>query len=272
MSDPGSGPDRVVASGAASWATHPGALRLLRAARAKLETGHQGDRARIEVSLTGSDRDDVARLFGRTWANGDPGKGITLGLLRRTLRQKAGVELEELLAHLDPTPLRDAQAEKATARELRERLKHEMRALLSAAGIPQVGIDAVGRRPLTADAAGQALAADLAALFHAVVAGGASAGHPGRGVLLAELAQQLYGDPHGLDRDNVRGRAAARLLVASLRRDPDEIAYGAGSPAEDAMLDLGGRAMTAETWRSVWGSYGIACDRVSSTCSPLGWP
>ncbi|HEY0560106.1 MAG TPA: TIGR02679 domain-containing protein [Frankiaceae bacterium] len=236
------------------WARLPGAARVLAAARSRLEAGHAGDRVRIPVTLTAADRAHVGRLLGLSWAAA--GRDVTLGLLRSACAG-SGTDLEQLLVAVGG-PLRDLRAEKAAqaARTLARR--DSAAAALAAAGLTEPVIALLLARPWLGpvdDPAFPELAAALATLIGYLPAGG---------MLLANLAHDLYDDPHALDRDRPLGRAAARVLAAHAANAAG--ADGAGLAAAAA------RVGTAAGWRAAWAGAGVSCDTLSSTVLALNVP
>jgi uncharacterized protein (TIGR02679 family) len=230
-----------------TWAKLPGPAKVLAAARLLYENGRTGPRVTVRVDLDTLQRHQVAKLLGMAWdTTGDP---VRLGALDTKLKQ-AGTSLAGLLVTIGG-PLRDRPAEKAAAAEAARTAVDDAYRQLTDAGVPTHAVSlARSRRWL--DKAGLPIpgrAAALAQLWQTLPA----AGRP-----LPELANQLFGDPHALDRDADLGRAAARLLAAAA--DPTN-----GSAAAD-------QALTAGQWRTVWAGHGVACDEVSSTVLVLNLP
>lgn len=256
-------PDWVV-----NWAQLPGASALLASARKKLEGGGTGDR--IKLAVLDKHRSDVSRLLGLSWdATGNP---ATLGLLRTKLANH-DVDLIALLVAIDG-PLRNKPAENRQAASARRQLRADTIDRLHAAGIPRpVAELAVARRWLGSNlrTATDALTTVWRALPNPPGGDKRRVGTAG----LAELAGQELLDPHALDRDKPVGRAAARLLAATLAFLDEE---SDGVPARPdhhrvaTAISAAKSVLRARPWRATWESAGVVCDQVSSTVLVLNLP
>jgi len=161
--------------------------------------------------------------------------------------------LEVLLTATTGT-VRDLPGEKQQAAKVRASHRSQAQELLEGASVPKpVAALAVQRRWL-GDNEG---AVELAALVARLVARLVTLRASGVTQLLAEAAQQLYGNPHALDRDQALGRAAVRVLAASQ-------AFAAGVDPDDLVVASDG-ALVAARCREVWEAAGVQCDRVSAT-------
>lgn len=234
------------------WARLPGPTRVLDAARITLEAGSTGDRVRVRATLDTAGRDQVGRLLGLSWVSS--GTPVTLGLLR-TACARNGTELVPLLEALGG-PLRDRRAEKADADAALQQRRDRIRAVLAAAvGAEPVVELLMARRWLGAisDEALPTRADDLARLLTAL---------PADGALLANVAQDVFDDPHALDRDRLLGRAATRTLAALA-------AHAGGASTAAQLADAADTCSSAAGWRSAWASAGVTCDQLSSTVLAL---
>jgi len=214
------------------WAGLPGPLKVLAAARRRLEAGHGLGGSPLRVDLTPDERAEVGRLLGTTWVRS--GRAVGARALDRAVGS-LGADVAELLAATGGQ-VQDLRADRAASRQ-RAATERELAAqALTNAGVPAGAVAAwLSRRGLPAAGRGQLL--DLAARCGKVwqllpMAGG------GR-LLLTVLAASALDDPHALDR---------------------------GSPVATAMLRLLGHELpdSAEAWRLAWDSQGIDCDPVSS--------
>jgi uncharacterized protein (TIGR02679 family) len=236
------------------WARSPGAALLLAEARRRWETGHRGDRVRLQVALTPGQRSDVGRLLGLDWVSA--GKPATLGQLAAAVsKAEPGWDVTDLLTAVGGQ-LRDQRAETALLACARATRRAELLAILTAAGTPpEIAELVLARRWLGGidDPAVVRRAEAVAAVLIAL---------PSReGRLLASLASELFADPHALDRAQIVGRVTARVL--------------AGRHAHAAQEDAGAAAdavATAAGWREAWEGAGISCDQVSSTVLVLNLP
>ena len=238
------------------WAALPGPAATLLAARRLLEAGTSGDRVTVGERLHGPDRDQVGRLLGLTWATST--KPVTLGLLRAACA-RSGVQLPDLL-EATGGPLRDLRAEKqATNDEHEHRRVHTRTVLAGALGADELVELVMSRRwlgpardphvPTRAESLGRLLAA-----------------LPASGALLATVAQDVFGDPHALDRDQLLGRAAARIVAA-------QTAHSLGMVGAAELLKAADSACaTAAGWRSAWAGVGVTCDQLSSMVLTLNLP
>lgn len=249
-------PDTLLA-----WAVLAGPAQLLAAARNALQAGSAGDRVQLRAPLDGRGRDEVGRLLGLDWAAS--GKPVTLGLLRKALARNHGDLIELLEAR--GGPLRDLRAEQAVRAQAREQRRLRARAVLVGAGAPEAVADLLLTRRWLGPADDDAFAdraAELGTLLRAVPL-------PAR--TLATAAQDLYGDPHALDRDRLLGRAAARAFAAidacsrtSNDATPEQISAAVAAAADGCASAAG--------WRAAWATGGIICDQVSSTVLVLNLP
>ncbi|MEU7999344.1 TIGR02679 domain-containing protein [Micromonospora sp. NPDC049060] len=223
-----------------AWAQLAGPAKVLAAARLLVEERHTGPAVTVRVDLDKTERAQVAKLLGLAWNSS--GDSVKLGRLTAALT-RAGDDLTALLVRLGGD-LDDRPAEKARKAADAKAAVDSAYQELTDAGIPAHAVDlARERRWLERRAApipGRAKA--LARLWQAL---------PGNGRPLPEFANQLFQDPHALDRDAELGRAAARLLAA---------ADAPTDPAEAAK-----HALTGDRWRAVWAEREILCDQVSST-------
>ncbi|UQU62530.1 TIGR02679 domain-containing protein [Couchioplanes caeruleus] len=222
------------------WAQLPGPVKILAAARDAFEHRRTGPRVTLKVNLNSDARTQVAQLLGLNWDTS--GQPVRLGKLQTALA-KGG---DDLIALLERTggPLVDRVAARADADAAARALLDAAYQQLADAGIP-ANVVALARERRWLDRAATPVpgrADNLVRLWKAL---------PGGDRPLPELANQLFTDPHALDRDTELGRVAARLLAAIA--DPHDAAAAAGS------------ALTADLWRSVWAQHGVLCDEVSST-------
>lgn len=238
-----------------TWVTLPGAVKLLAAARGPLEAGHRGDRTRIPVTLTESDRRDAGRLLGLAWQASD--RPVTLGMLRSALT-RAGATLPGVLTATGG-PLRDLLGERAARNEQAAAHRARTTAELASAHVPDTVIHlALQRRwlgdPTTAHA--NTIAIRIAAVLERVRTPGASV------PLLATLAGETLSDPHALDASQPLGRATARILAAT------QALHDNADPAQAAEL----ACSSSSGWRTTWANAGVACDEVSSMVLVLNVP
>ncbi|MFC8796901.1 TIGR02679 domain-containing protein [Promicromonospora sp. NPDC057138] len=271
--------DVTVPSSIMDWSRLPGAAALLAGARKKVESGKTGGRSVLPVAP--EHRTDVGRMLGLNWeATDDP---VKLGLLRAKLAD-AGVDLDALLVAVGG-PLRNRPAENRQAAETRQQVRADASDLLTQAGIPRPVADhAVGNRWLGTDRlpVARAVATAWRMMPHPPGLPATRIGTIG----LAELAGKELGDPHALDRDRATGRAAARILAATLayldnngddnirgdnhRADDQDDPTGSGRVAAAVAAAKG--ALRARPWRAAWERAGVLCDQVSSTVLVLNLP
>jgi len=255
---PGSTADDSVGvpDGLRRWAALPGPAATLLAARRMLETGTAGDRVTVSDRLRGPNRDQVGRLLGLTWATST--KPVTLGLLRAACA-RSGVQLPDLLEAIGG-PLRDLRAEKqANTAEHEERRLQTRTMLAGALGADELVELVMSRRwlgpardphvPTRAESLGRLLAV-----------------LPASGALLATVAQDVFGDPHALDRDRLLGRAAARVVAAQTAHS-----LGMVDPAQ-LLAAADSACATAAGWRSAWAGARVTCDQLSSMVLALNLP
>lgn len=277
--------DMTVPGWIMDWSRLPGATVLLAGARKKIEAGKTGGRSVLQVAP--EHRTDVGRMLGLSWeATDDP---VKLGLLRAKLAD-AGVDLDDLLVAVGG-PLRNRPAENRRAAETRQQVRADASDLLTQAGVPRlVAAHAVGNRWL---------GTDRLTVAHAVATAWRTMPHPPGlpatriGTIgLAELAGKELGDPHALDRDRATGRAAARILAATLAyldnngddNNGDDNNRGDNHQADNDQDDPDGPArvaaavaaakgaLRARSWRAAWERAGVLCDQVSSTVLVLNLP
>ncbi|MEU4161709.1 TIGR02679 domain-containing protein [Actinoplanes sp. NPDC026670] len=226
-----------------------GPAKVLAAARARLQKGETGDRVRLAVDLDDRERTQVGRLLGVAWEASS--KGVTLGNLRAGLAG-LGDDLTAVLTRHGGAP-HNLRAKKVADQAARAATNAAAYQALAAAGWPDPAVAlAQHRRWLERAGADQITdrADALARLRQAL---------PGDNGPLPQLADQLFGDTHCLDRDQPLGRLAARLLAAA-----------AADPGEEA--SAAEQALTATAWRRAWAAVGVVCDEVSSTVLVLGLP
>jgi uncharacterized protein (TIGR02679 family) len=229
-------PDTLLA-----WAKRRGPAAVLAAARARLEAGQRGTRLTLAAVLDDSARREVSELLGLEWRAGQG--PVTLGQLRTALR-KHGVELEDVLVACGG-PLVDTSVERAADLAARADEADAAYAALLDVGVPAAAVsEVVARRWLGRPGQVLRTAEQLASVWASLPAPA--------GTLLATFAGDMFGDPHSLDKDQLLGRAAARL-----------IAVAGHAPGGDGGGTVG--ALEPEGWRAVWASVGVTCDRVSST-------
>jgi uncharacterized protein (TIGR02679 family) len=228
-----------------AWASRPGPAAVLAQARERIERGHRGPGVTVSgLSLPAADRVELGRVLGLEWQGS--GRPVRLGPLRRALA-RAGVELERLLER-DGGPLRDRPAERALDQRTRAVAEDRLRATLLGEGVAEAVADvAIAERWLGPAVQASEIAADVVAVLRRLPAP--------PGTLLAELASEVLGDPHALDRNRRLGRVVLRLHVTSRAR-LTEVAR-VGEPAE---------------WRAAWAAVGVTCDRVSSLVLVLNLP
>lgn len=238
-------PVRELPADLLAWAARPAPAAVLARARDRIEGGHRGPGVTVSApTLSAGDRAELGRLLGLDWQGS--GQPVRLGPLRRVLR-KSGVELEWLLEFPD-RPLRDRPAERAADQHAREAAETRLHATLVSGGVAEdVARTAVVERWLGPALGAADFAADVVAVLRRLPAPG--------GTLLPELASDVLGDPHALDRNRRLGRAVLRLHRTSR-----------GSLAEV------GRASEPAVWRAAWASVGVTCDRVSSLVLVLNLP
>jgi uncharacterized protein (TIGR02679 family) len=229
------------------WARLPGPARVLAAARSRLEAAHVGDRVRVPVTLTATDRAHVGRLLGLPWASS--GKPVTLGLLRAACA-RSNADLDVLLCTVGG-PLRDLRAEKTATMLAGQQRRDVAAGQLVAVGVPAAVVELMLSRRWLGRVDGPAFPAAVDALTRLL------SQLPAGGVLLANLAQDVCDDPHALDRDQALGRAAARVLTATAAHRT-----GGDSAALVAAADTIG---AAAGWRAAWARAGVSCDQLSST-------
>ncbi|WP_423464310.1 TIGR02679 domain-containing protein [Promicromonospora sp. MS192] len=273
-------PDVAVPGSIMRWSRLPGAAALLAAARKKVEAGTTGGRSMIPVAP--EHRADVGRMLGLGWEATDA--PVKLSLLRDKLAD-AGVDLDTLLVAVGG-PLRNRPAENRQAAQTRQQVRADAADLLAQAGVPgPVADHAVRNRWLGTDrlTVAKALATVWRRLPHPPGQPAAQIGTIG----LAELAGKELGDPHALDRDRAAGRAAARILAATLAyldedRSPDTLGgYNQADTDQDdrdpsdrvaIAIAAAKEALRARSWRAAWERAGVLCDQVSSTVLVLNLP
>lgn len=229
-----------------AWAARPAPAVVLAQARDRLERGFRGPGVAVsEAALPAADRAELGRLLGLEWqASGRP---VRLGPLRRALA-RAGVELERLLEH-QGGPLRDRPAERAADQHARATAETRLLATLVDGGVAEdVAAVAVAERWFGPALQASSLASDVSAVLRRLPAT--------PGTLLAELASEVLGDPHALDRNHRVGRLVLRLHRITSRGGVSEVA----------------RVVDPAAWRAAWAEVGVTCDRVSSTVLVLNLP
>jgi uncharacterized protein (TIGR02679 family) len=220
---------------------------VLAQARVRIEKGH-GDGVTLDVQLEPDERAQVGQLLGLAWETS--AKPVTLGKFRAAVN-RAGDDLHELLVRLGG-PLADLPGQRAQERATRTAETEAAYDTLRASGVPLHAVDlAQRRRWLGQPGTGLISRAQQLARLWAIL--------PHSGGRLSAIADQLYEDPHALDRDAELGRIAARLLAAA-SAEPDTAPAAAGE------------ALAAAAWRQVWATVGVACDEVSVTVLILGLP
>lgn len=234
-----------------AWARLPGSTALLRAVRAKVENGTNGDRVRVGSDLTEAERRDAGRLLGSQWERS--GKPTTVGAVRSAVGAACEADSGDSLAALliaHSGPLRDLPSERAVAAHKRTSRREHAIATLTEAGVDAAVAElAVHRRWLGDAESTEDIAAHLASLLRQLPA------DPPR--LLPELAAALFDNPHALDREQALGRAAVRVLAAI--QDLDTIAD------TETLASTADGSLIAARWRGIWQRAGVLCDRVSST-------
>lgn len=231
------------------WARLPGPVKLLALARTRVEEGRLGPRARLDPSLSPTERLEVGRMLDAAWA----GSGATVPVtqLRRSL-QDHGTTLEALLETASG-PLRDLRAERARRRASRSTDQDEAMQIL--ADLAEHTIDAqVLRRCLVGAEVWSERSRQIVRVVHHA---DAAARERSGSLRLGVLAASLFGDAHALDRDSALGRAVARFLHAR--------AAGVGEPFVDPIGD-------AAAWHDAWESCGVSCDGVSARVLVLNLP
>lgn len=223
-----------------AWARLPGVVKVLAAARRRLEAGYSLDGTALRVNLTLEERSDVARLLGMSWQRS--GRAVGARALARAV-ESYGVTVPDLLA-VTGDPVRDLRAARETARQDAAAEREHAGAALSDAGVPAAAVSVwLDRRGLPAAGSGQLL--DLAERCARVWS---ALPRPDSGrMLLTVLAATALDDPHALDRGSAVATAVLRLLGHDL---PD----------------------SAESWRMAWDEHGIDCDPVSSRVLVLNLP
>jgi len=224
-----------------TWATTPGARKLLAEARRRIEAGSELARGALRVELLGSERRDVGSLLGVAWeASGNP---PSVTALRRALEAR-GTSLRALLER--DAPLRDLRAERHAARTAADLELADAVAALTTIGVAGPLAHAVlTRRGVVRPGTGRLrpFAADIARVL------GQVPGPHGTPTRLAVLANALFADPHALDRSAPLGRAVARLAF-NFTASPDALEYG--------------DVTSIAEWRAAWLNLGVICDAVSS--------
>ncbi len=238
------------------WPLWAKALRRLERNGLSLE----GTPLRLD-GLEPDQRRAIAGLLG-TSAAGDKPLSVRLETLDGRLRRGAAeVGLVEWLELLDG-PIRNRPAERASARSEREE------SWSSTEAHPALG-DRVDLQAWVADVRRSGAATRMAGS----VSAGAElarrvldvmAALPAHNVTLAQLAAQLTGDAHALDRDQALGRlsdAAIRVI--------DE-----ANDLPDAGDDDGpnGEVPAAYGWRRRWARQGVICDELSVSALALNLP
>lgn len=243
------------------WAGRPGPLRVLAAARDRLENGRLGVRSVVDVALSPAERQDVGRMMPAGWtASGGP---VGTKALRAGLAEHR-VSLEDLLTATGG-PLRDLRGDARGRREAATRERTDavaaLRALLAVPVPPALEpavADVLGRLVVRGPQAGL-LVRDVRRAISSLPADG--------DVGLAVLAAHLFQDAHALDRSRTLGRAVARVLA--LR---SALAASAGDPDAAELLAWSDPLGSAEAWRAAWASGGVTCDAVSSQVLVLNVP
>lgn len=225
------------------WAQLPGPAKVLTAVRRRLEAGHGRNGAPLRIVLTQSERDEVGRLLGITWALST--RGIRIHLLAEAISQ-VGSDLDALLRALHG-PLGDRPAERALARAAAEAERDQAARELTRAGVADTVVEAwLASRGLPKAGTGilRQLAADVASVLNHLPATNET-------VLLSVLAVTALNDTHALDRGS-RTAAAVLRIAAPLTDDS--------------------RQSEAEAWRSAWERLGVVCDELSSRVLVLNLP
>ncbi len=215
-------------------------LRWLRQRlRGRFERGDLATGTVNHGSPSPEERAAVDLLFGRRPTSGSSLR-IDIAALEQRLRDARLCDtLRDALEALDG-PIRDRRAE----RENLERAWARVEGRLDEACVArpwltpwweQVRAEGLLRRLSGGDPAeAQRLADRLVALLHRL---------PAQGVALPELAAQVTGDAHALDRGAPLGTLAARAA---------------------AVLGGAGGLASADDWREAWAGAGVICDEVSA--------
>ncbi|MFC9846256.1 TIGR02679 domain-containing protein [Streptomyces sp. NPDC060223] len=225
-------------AGLIAWARLAGPGIVLDAVRRRAERGFNTEVGTLRISLTASQRREVARLVGTSWdVSGRPVRlkdlAAALGEHRLTVR--------EFVETLDGRPF-------VSLRRLRAEKQAEAEAERSAAEtlLAEAGIDAsVARAWLDDPGTPRAGDGELQALVEqTVLVWNRLPGADRSGIRLAQLAATVMDDAHALDHREPLGRALCRL-----------IAYAHQLPRP---------SRPGRDWRRVWGVEGVWCDEVSS--------
>jgi len=191
------------------------------------------------------------------------GKPVTLGGLRMSL-MRSQTTLTDVLVAIGG-PLRDLPGERAAAKNATEQARDTVAAVLVGAGVPaQVAALALStsRRWLGPGPEAGVTAERLAALLRTL---------PGRSIMLATLASDLYDDPHALDHKAVLGRAATRILAAQRAHGEaaalnglDNVSRGQAPVDPRALAAAAEQAMSPAGRHATWAGVGVTCDNLSS--------
>lgn len=252
-----------------TWAGRPGAAEVLDGARRLMEAGKTGDRTCVSADLSAEQRGDVGRVLGMQWELST--KPVTLGRLRVALESLGTTLMEVLVA--TGGGLRDLPAEKAAAKALKIAGQKQVHDVLIRAGLPSAVTDLAlspPRRWLGSGAVAAVTAEQFAVLMRTL---------PRGSIMLAALADELYGDPHALDHKTVLGRAATRILAALDALDQTGAQLESGSrlnseaPGEvNHLVAAAEEAMSPAGRHAAWARFGVTCDSLSSTVLALNVP
>ncbi|MDV9169021.1 TIGR02679 domain-containing protein [Streptomyces sp. W16] len=233
-------------AGLAAWARLAGPAMVLDAIRSRAEQGFNTEDGTLRVTLTASQRREVARLVGTQWDVS--GRPVRLKDVAAALGEH-GLTVREFVETLVGGPLvslRQLRAEKRTAADA-ERSAAD--ALLAEAGIDaevaREWLDDLGT-PRAGDDELRALTEQTVRVWNRLP----GAGRPA--MRLAQLAATVLDNAHALDHKEPLGRAVSRL-----------IAYAHGVPRP---------LRPGRDWRRAWKTMGVRCDGVSSRVLVLNLP
>lgn len=231
------------------WARLPGPSKVLGLARERKEQGRLGQRARLDLELSTSERLEVGRMLDAAWAGS--GEAVSVAQLRRGLAVH-GITLETLFETVSG-PLRDLRAERGRLRQ--KRLSDQDQALRM---LTQLGQDTPDAEVLRRCLVGAELWTERAeAIVHVIQHVDALVRTGSAPIRLGVLAASLFGDAHHLDRNSGLGRAVARFLQGRVAAE--------GEPYIDPIGD-------AAAWHATWASCGVICDGVSARVLVLNLP
>ncbi|TDW24312.1 DUF2399 domain-containing protein [Kribbella kalugense] len=229
----------VVPEGIRQWSGLDGPAAVLRAVQIRARRGHDTENGRLSaVVLSSSQRQEVGRLLGNSWALS--GRPVQLRDVAARLAEH-GMTVRRLVEALYGEVELDADVRRMESERARAEDKSAEAELIWAGVLPQVARDWLADEPiLPAAGAGDRLGVvwEVSAIWIQLPDGTTPP------VRHAQLAGVLLGDAHSLDADQLLGKLVARLAAMT---------QGLARPTRAGRI-----------WRLAWASVGVLCDEVSS--------